>query len=398
MAKILIIANFCDAYSLKGRFTYLADLLVSMGHEVEIVTSDFNHGSKSAKQLKNMSTSYKITHIHEPGYPGNVSLKRLWSHRVWGKNVKKYLESLNYKPDVIYCPIPSLTATRYAGLYCKKNGMKFITDIQDLWPEAFALVVKNKTLANLAFYPFSKFADSVYKLSDKVVGVSDTYKERALKVCDKNIPGLTVYLGNDGETFDNAKKDYAIAKPKDEFWLAYIGTLGYSYDLNCVIDAIAEINATNSACQKIKFIVMGDGPFKNEFEAHAQEKGVDAVFTGALPYQEMVGRMCSCDVVMNSIRKNAAQSITNKVGDYALSGLPVINTQENPEYRKIIEEYNCGINCEVGNSHEVAEAIIRLMKDDELRIAMGKNHRKLGIERFDRRTTYPHLAEFIISE
>ena len=109
----------------------------------------------------------------------------------------------------------------------------------------------------------------------------------------------------------------------------------------------------------------------------------------------MVGRLCSCDVVVNPIVKGAAQSITNKVGDYALSGLPVINTQECEEYRNLIEQYNCGINCEVGNSEQVANAIVRLVSDEKMRNEFAKNSRRLGLERFDRRESYKQIIDFI---
>ena len=71
----------------------------------------------------------------------------------------------------------------------------------------------------------------------------------------------------------------------------------------------------------------------------------------------MVGLMCSWDMVINPIMHDAAQSITNKVGDYALSGLPVINTQECPEYRELVETYQCGINCRCGDAEDVAKAV-----------------------------------------
>ena len=107
----------------------------------------------------------------------------------------------------------------------------------------------------------------------------------------------------------------------------------------------------------------------------------------------MVGKMCSCDVVMNCINPGAAQSITNKVGDYALSGLPVINTQENLEYRKLVEECQCGINCECGNAEQVADAIEKLALDSALRAKMGDNAARLGREKFDRRYTYPQIVD-----
>ena len=394
MAKILIIANFCDGRVLKGRFTYLANMLSSEGHTVEIVTSDFSHPLKKPKEPFENQFPFKITHIHEPGYPDNISIKRLYSHYVWGMKVGKYLKNYHQDWDIIYCAVPSLTVTRLAGDYARKHNIKFITDIQDLWPEAFSIAIKNQIISKFIFTPFHAYANSAYKKAYKVIGVSDTYRDRGLKPCKKNTAGLTVYLGNDGEIFDKAKEEYKIEKPDGEFWVAYIGTLGYSYDLKCVINAIASIK-DDQIDKRIRFVVMGDGPKRKEFEQYVQEKGITATFTGSLPYPEMVGRLCSCDVVANPIVKGAAQSITNKVGDYALSGLPVINTQECMEYRDLIDEYKCGINCEVGNSQQVADAIIRLASNPELCKDLGANSRKLADERFDRRQSYKQIIDFI---
>lgn len=38
--------------------------------------------------------------------------------------------------------------------------------------------------------------------------------------------------------------------------------------------------------QNIKFIVMGDGPLKSEFEDYAREKNVNAEFLGRLEYEK----------------------------------------------------------------------------------------------------------------
>lgn len=396
MAKILIISNFCIPNSFSDRFYYVADMLIHQGHKVEVATSDFDHNTKTHKPSVKENFEFFISYHHEPGYPDNISLKRLWSHFIWGKNVYRYLKKSSHDWDIIYCAVPSLTATRLTGKYAKKHNIKFITDVQDLWPEAFAIAIKNKVLGKILFTPFHWYANQGYSKADKVIGVSDIYRDRGLRACHKEKPGLTVYLGNDGETFDKAKEEFKVSKSADEFWIAYIGTLGFSYDIKCVIDAIADIQKLDLP-KKIRFIVMGDGPKRIEFENYAKVRNVEALFTGSLPYQEMVGRLCSCDVVANPIVKGAAQSITNKVGDYALSGLPVINTQECKEYRDLIDEYECGINCEVGNSMQVADAIRKLVMDEDLRKRMSENSRRLGMQRFDRCQSYQKIINFILT-
>jgi glycosyltransferase involved in cell wall biosynthesis len=133
---------------------------------------------------------------------------------------------------------------------------------------------------------------------------------------------------------------------------------------------------------------MGDGPLKNDFEKYALDNQLDVVFYGRVPYPKMCGLLASCDVCVNPITKGAAQSIINKHGDYAASGLPVISTQETSEYRELISDNNCGINCECSNHQEVAYAITLLRDYAEDRLIMGKNAKKMAEVLFDRNNSY----------
>lgn len=396
--KIIIIANFPADISggkRKGRFVYLGEMLAERGHQVELVASDFDHGTKSHRKdgsITHDAYKFKITILHEPGYPNNISIKRLWSHYQWGQNVEKYLKSVE-KPDVVYCAIPSLTASVRAAKYCKKQGVKFIVDVQDLWPEAFVLAVKNKLLQQ-AFKPIAWYVNQAYRKADVIVAVSETYANRALKVNDRDAKAISVFLGNDGGLFDEARNLQIEERPEGMLQLCYIGTLGYSYDLKCAIDAVA-LYGQHKELSPMQFLIIGRGPLKDEFENYAKQKHINAIFTGALPYPEMVARMCKSDILINPIVKGAAQSITNKVGDYALAGLPVVSTQENKEYRQLVDSYMCGINCRVGNAQDVADALIKLAKDPELRKQMGAMARRLGREKFDRRETYKEIVKRI---
>ena len=175
--------------------------------------------------------------------------------------------------------------------------------------------------------------------------------------------------------------------------IAYIGTLGHSYNIPIVIDAIRYLN--DKGINNLKFIIMGDGPLKEEFENYAEEKKVDCQFTGRLEYEKMVGLLCSCDIAVNPIKKGSAGSIINKVGDYAAAGLPVINTQENNEYRNLVEEYKIGFNCENNNSNDLAEKINILWNDEKSRKGFGNNNRKLAEKKFNRNRTYNEIVKLM---
>ena len=375
-----------------SRFVYIAKLLaMSKNNNVEIITSDYNHTKKEKFNKIGKLDGVKITACHEPGYPKNVCLKRFNSHKKLSKNIKEYLEKRK-KPDIIYCAIPSLAVGKIVAQYAEKNGVRFVIDIQDLWPEAFKMVFKIPLLSNAIFYPMKRQANYIYKCADDIIAVSDTYRDRATSVNKKYKNKLTVFLGTNLEYFDKCKEENIKHYNDNIIRIAYIGTLGHSYNIKTIIDALELLKEKYN---NLNFIVMGSGPLKNQFEAYAKDKNINCEFTGRLEYPEMVGTLCSCDIAVNPITHGAAQSIINKVGDYAAAGLPVINTQENLEYRNLVEKYNIGYNCENSNKQDIANKIEILIKDKKLRKELGNNNRKLAEEKFDRRITYTKICDLL---
>ena len=194
-------------------------------------------------------------------------------------------------------------------------------------------------------------------------------------------------------TFDKyAIENPVLRKKSDEIWLAYCGTLGSSYDIPVVIDALAILNNP-----KIRFIIMGDGPKMEEFKNYSKKKKIKAIFTGRLRYNQMCSLLSTCDITVNPITHMAAQSIINKHADYAASGLPVVSTQENDEYRGLIEFYHMGFNCKNNNAKDLADKLMVLIENPELRIQMGANARRCAEERFNRKNSYQNLINVITS-
>lgn len=395
MKDIVIVANFCRDFSVSdnGRFVYLAKML-SLSNSVEIITSDFYHATKKKRDKKIAQWPFKVTFIEEPGYYKNVSLRRFYSHYVMGKNLSKYLK-LRKKPDIIYCAIPSLDVANVTAQYAKKNNIKFIIDIQDLWPEAFKMIFNVPIVSDILFWPMKRQADYIYSIADEIVAVSQTYVDRAMSINKKCNDGHAVFLGTELSHFDKlARENRFMEKPSDQTWIVYIGTLGYSYDLRCVIDGLKILK--DAGITDIKFIVMGDGPLKSEFEEYAKEKGIFVEFTGRLGYEKMVGILTVCDIAVNPIKKGSAGSIINKVGDYAAAGLPVLNTQECQEYRSLINEYNAGINCINGDPIDFSEKLSLLYHNENLRKTMKNNSRKLAEDKFNREKTYVEIINLLL--
>ena len=204
--KILMIVNFVS-FPFEGgnsRFTYILNMLDHKKNQLELVTSNFRHSTKTKREYSHKELSkvpYKITLLDEPGYKKNVSIKRFYSHKILSINLKKYLKKID-KPDLIYCAVPSLDLAKEAAKYAKNNNIRFIIDVQDLWPEAFRMVLKIPIIKDIVFFPLTLKANYIYKNADDIIAVSETYANRASKVNKKYNNKLSVFLGTDLENFD----------------------------------------------------------------------------------------------------------------------------------------------------------------------------------------------------
>lgn len=392
---ILIVSHFGSTYAENDndRFLYLANMLVNE-NDVEIVTSSFCHEKKSQRKKTEAEWKFAVTFIDEPGYHKNICIKRFFSHFIFGINLISYLKKRK-KPDVIYCAVPSLTGPYLVAKYCQKNGVKFIIDIQDVWPEAFRMVFNVPIISDVLFLPFDYLSKYIYKSADRICAVSQTYLKMGTKINTKCKEKCVVYLGTDLEKFDLASKDDFICKDKDEIWMGYCGTLGSSYDLNCVFEALSIMKKNGKNIPK--FIIMGDGPLKRQFEKYAEQLQINCIFTGRLDYEDMCSILKKCDLTVNPIKHGAAASIINKHADYVASALPIVSTQENGEFRQLVEQFSMGYNCTNGDAIDLATKISLLVENKSLRKIMGDNARKCAQEKFDRKHTYKKLADIIVS-
>lgn len=390
---VVIVANFAWTDGTGNcRFNDLARRLVAHGAKVELITSNFNHNSHDWRPPPSITTDYKITFVHELGYSKNISVQRLRSQHAFGKNLAKYLAARKDVPDLIYCATPPPRAAESCARYAQQHGVAFIVDIQDLWPQAFSMAFPMPWLHQVLFSRMVHSSRIAYQTADLVLGVSQTYVEAAQTLLNRPLNSAVVFLGTNLPTEIAAKDDSG-----DAVELVYVGTLSHSYDLPLVFEAMAMVADQDPAFKKLKCLVLGDGPMRAEFEHYAQQCEVNAEFVGRLPYAQMLEALQHSDIALNPIVAGSAGSIINKVGDYAAAGLPVLNTQESPEYRQLLEEYDAGLNCQTGRSADVAQGIRQLVENPERRAQMSRNSRRLAEERFDRNTTYEALAQEILA-
>lgn len=394
MKKIAIISlgyMWFPCESGTSRFYDIAMTFVNAGYDVECITTGFQHFKKAPRDkqlILSQGYPFKITFIDVPPYKRNIDIRRVLSNRAASKNLEKYLLNNIQKYDVVYVAIPANNIAAMVTSVCKEYCVPVVVDIEDLWPEAMSMVIKNNFLRKILLYSFERDAETTYRNADGIIGTSEDYTERAFRNRDKNIPAKTVYVGCNLAEFDAGVEKYSddIEKNKGQFWVTYAGSISTSYDIKTLIDAGYMLRDKNVHVQ-----ILGTGSLKDELEKYSQD--MDNIhFWGFTPYPKMAAVLSKSDVVVNSFVKGAPQSIVNKVGDYLASGKPMINTLENPVFCKLVEKNNIGINVEPENVKQLAEVIEKYMVNND---KQGKNARILAKTQFDRKVTYQSIVEIV---
>lgn len=400
MSKIAVITMGVRLNQEQGytRFRSICEMLADAGHEVDLITTTFQHWEKRQRdvnQIRRDQYKFRIRFIYEPGYRKNVDLLRIFSHKVAATKLKKLLEKTG-DYDLIYAEIPPNNVALTAAEYAHKRGIPFIADVNDLWPEAMRMVIDVPVLSTLIFYPLQREAEKVYALASGVIGTSDEYRERPFQKRKRDIPKKTVYVGNELQVFDEGyeKNKDAVVKGEDEFWVSYAGTIGTSYDIRTMVLAAEELK--KRGITNIRFKIMGGGPMKEELEQLAETRKTDNVeFVGYVPYDLMAAYLTKSDILVNSFVKKAPQSIVTKIGDYLAAGKPMINTCMSPEFRDKVKKDGFGVNIIPEDAGILADAVEALYQDPEKRQRMGERARLIAEEQFDRPKSYQEILRMI---
>ncbi len=377
------------------RFLSVCQTLREAGFEVDLITSSFQHWEKEQRDKQAFPYDmydFGVVFVDEPGYKRNIDPKRIKSHAVAAKNLAAYLER-GPAYDLVYAEVPPNDVALVAAKYAQSRSVPFVADINDLWPEAMRMVLDVPLLSSLAFSGLARDAREVYRRVSAVVGTSDEYAMRPYTDCDRSVPHITVYVGNDIDVFDEGVRLHGggIEKPEGEVWVAYAGTLGKSYDIATLIEAACALKAAGHGEIRVK--ILGGGPDEDKLHALADACDCNVDFLGYMDYQTMAAYLAKSDITVNSLVKKAPQSIVTKIGDYLAAGVPMINTGASREFKDKVEREGFGINVEAEDAEALADCISALAEDAGGRAVMGAAARRVAEEQFDRKRSYRKIAD-----
>jgi glycosyltransferase involved in cell wall biosynthesis len=186
--------------------------------------------------------------------------------------------------------------------------------------------------------------------------------------------------GADPEIFnpDVRKEDLrGIYRLGNKLLVGFAGLLSQWHGLETLVGCIKDVIPKNT---EVHFVIIGDGYLRNRLEKMVEEDGTSnfITFTGLVRKEEMPAYLNACDILV-SPHRNMADGQTFfgspvKIFEYMAMGKPIVASKVG-QLQEILKDGENAILVPPDNTEKLANAILRLASDSDLRETLGRKAR-----------------------
>ncbi|MGH7885569.1 MAG: glycosyltransferase family 4 protein [Thermodesulfobacteriota bacterium] len=243
----------------------------------------------------------------------------------------------------------------------------------------------NNFIKNLLKYPMMK----LYRKSEKIIAVSNYAKSLLTNI---GVPKdkIEVVFNGINEEFLNQKKDInkinelkkRLGIDDNDKVLITIARIVPRKGQDNVIKSLPKIM---KAFPNIKYLVVGEGRYKEKFQELASKLNLDNVvkFTGGIDNKKIINYLDMSDIFImpNRVWNNKVEGLPNALIEAAARGLAVIAGNESGSVEAVVDG-KTGFLIDPNNIDEISDAIIRLLTNSTLLDDFGKNGIEFIIKNF----------------
>ncbi len=281
-----------------------------------------------------------------------------------------YISALKQNANIYWCHgygmIPIMLAL-------KRSGKRIIYDIGDDDPSNYSYVINKylhtSIIASFAEKTFRFFEQLAVRKVDYVITLTESLKKDRVRYSN-NIKAI--YYCVDTIFNPNNTCQSLVDKCQKYNVLVYSGTISSKKGINEILAAFKIIKRQiNNAF----LMIVGGSPSESDIDK-IKNVSEDIEVTGWLPFLEMPKYICLGKVGLALVKPDNYSyqiSVPFKLLEQMACGLPVIAPKGLPEVERIVLSAECGILVDVNRPEEIADAVKRLLLNEDLRIAMGEN-------------------------
>lgn len=298
------------------------------------------------------------------------------------RSIREFLKIMDIeKPDMIYKHHHDF---HYGGSVVKeKTGIPFILHVDGLtswvkenWGKAY-----NKKILKVT-------EEIEIHNADAILCPSQNLKDQILELFD--IPADKVFPapnGVDNDMFypeikgDRIKKQYNL---DGDFVFGFTGTFGDWHGVDVMAESVKYVV---KEIPNAKFLFVGDGILRPKLDNILKKDNVEkySIITGFVPYSEIPEYLSACDVLLTPCVNNENLPFFNspvKLFEYMAMEKPIVATEVGQQTDIFQDGYNA-LTCEERQPKQLAEKMIELYKNRELRRKISEGARKDAIEKYD---------------
>lgn len=380
--RILVLAPFFSLKSI-NRPAFVSRVLSDLG-SVDVVTTDFDHLTKSKKQQTQCTYIQDIFYLKTLHYKNNTSIQRFFSHIIFSFSAIRFFLKRRKKYDVIYVSVPFNLLAWLVCLFAKKQQR--IIDIIDIWPDVLPFSNRSRQATQPVMALWKYFFIKAVNQCDTLMAVSDSFLNGGLKYFgENNGSARRFYIGADEFPLVEVKK-------AETRTIVYVGNIGMLYDFETLIEALS----SPAMVDKWQLYIVGDGDRREWLISELIARGIphhyfgvvyDSIDLATILYQAHIG--------FNGYTDKTSAAFSYKANTYMAAGLPIINSMQG-DLHDIVDGHKVGFNYKPG---DVGELVNRLGTLDNSQLEyLSRKTKDFFNNELNRKQLHEDIKGFLIDE
>jgi glycosyltransferase involved in cell wall biosynthesis len=270
---------------------------------------------------------------------------------------------------------------------CAEKGIKFVLWAQDINSLAIYDALKKKLpFIGRGIGRYYEFLERrLFRQSDGVILISEDFVPLMNKW---GVDGNISYVMPNWAPLDELpslskintwSKQHALA---DKFCIMYSGTLGLKHNPELLLELALSLKDNKAA----RVVVISEGLGADWLTRKKRDlKLENLILMSYQPFEQIPSVLASADILAAILGQNAgAYSVPSKVLTYLCIGKPLLLAvcREN-QVARLVSDHNMGFVVSPADRQGFVDAAAQLMKDEDLRIQMGKAARNFAEQVFD---------------
>ncbi len=363
----------------------LGRALVQLGWAVTVVASDFHlHQRRFTRRSE--------SGMHRPlsENVAGVTFRWLWSFPYGGNDWRRVLNWLSFawqvlrrgagsdRPRVVVGSSPQLFAALGAWALACRQGVPFILEVRDLWPESMAAVSGRR---GLGYHLLGLLARFLYRRADRIIVLA---RGAAAVVVASGVAAEKIVCIPNGVDPDSLTTDQR--SEHQHFTAIYAGAHGPANGLETVLDAAEQLKNHPS----IRFMLVGDGPSKANLVFDAARRGLGNVeFRQSVSKPVLHSLFAEADCGIMVLRDAPLFSwgvSPNKLFDYLGDQLPVVCNVPG-DVAEMLASAGGGVQAADHTGTALAKAVLRMFATPfGERLEMGRSGKRWVLSEHNRTT------------